>query len=188
MELQRQLYKNLPLKCSVLLVDLLVVKKIGGCLNILDQQKLNDLVYIKYNRALRRWYDCRDTIDPVILDETSVVDPNEWLAGIFDDEEEDALVHDGDDLTWGDVARATGVNEPLYNLRKTQDPCANKGGNEKGSSFTSKSKGKGKMQLIDEEEFNFDEKSEEEKDAEAYKACGIDESDYDDDNFGINIF
>ncbi|KAL6554980.1 hypothetical protein OROGR_006238 [Orobanche gracilis] len=153
----------------------------------LEQQKLNDLVYIKYNRALRRRYDCRDTIDPIILDETSVVDPNEWLAGIFDDEEGDALVHDGDDLTWGDVARAAGVHEPLYNLRKTQDSCANKGGNEKGSSSTSKSKGKGKMQLIDEEEFNFDEESEEEKDAETYKACDIDESDSDDDDFGINI-
>ncbi|KAL6559734.1 hypothetical protein OROGR_004851 [Orobanche gracilis] len=155
--------------------------------NRLEQQKLNDLVYIKYNRALRRRYDCRDTIDPIILDETSVVDPNEWLAGIFDDEEGDALVHDGDDLTWGDVARAAGVHEPLYNLRKTQDSCANKGGNEKGSSSASKSKGKGKMQLIDEEEFNFDEESEEEKDAETYKACDVDESDSDDDDFGINI-
>ncbi|KAL6513274.1 hypothetical protein OROGR_020760 [Orobanche gracilis] len=155
--------------------------------NRLEQQKLNDLVYIKYNRALRRRYDCRDTIDPIILDETSVVDPNEWLAEIFDDEEGDALVHDGDDLTWGDVARAAGVHESLYNLRKTQDSCANKGGNEKGSSSASKSKGKGKMQLIDEEEFNFDEESEEEKDAETYKACDVNESDSDDDDFGINI-
>ncbi|KAL6582972.1 hypothetical protein OROMI_005050 [Orobanche minor] len=155
--------------------------------NRLEQQKLNDLVYIKYNRALRRRYDCRDTIDPIILDETSVVDPNEWLAGIFDDEEGDALVHDGDDLTWGDVARASGVNEPLYNLRKTQDSSANKGGNGKGSSSTSKFKGKRKMQLIDEGDFDFDEESEEEKDAEAYKACDIDESDSDDDDFGINI-
>ncbi|KAL6552146.1 hypothetical protein OROGR_008300 [Orobanche gracilis] len=190
MELQRQLYKNLPLKCSVLLVALLVVKEIGACLNIFIRKKesdWSDLVYIKYNRALRHRYDCRDTIDPIILDETSVVDPNEWLAGIFDDEEGDALVHDEDDLTWSDVARAAGVHEPLYNLRKTQDSCANKGGNEKGSSSTSKSKGKGKMQLIDEEEFNFDEESEEEKDAETYKACDIDESDYDDDDFGINI-
>ncbi|KAL6514877.1 hypothetical protein OROGR_020456 [Orobanche gracilis] len=114
---QRQLYKKLPLKCSILLVALLVLHSKKR--NRLEQQKLNDLVYIKYNRALRRRYDCRDTIDPIILDETSVVDPNEWLVGIFDEEEGDALVHDGDDLTWGDVARATGVNEPLYNLRKT---------------------------------------------------------------------
>ncbi|KAL6513362.1 hypothetical protein OROGR_020848 [Orobanche gracilis] len=159
---QRQLYKKLSLKCSILLVALLVLHSKKR--NRLEQQKLNDLVYIKYNRALRRRYDCRDTIDPIILDETSVVDPNEWLVGIFDEEEGDALVHDGDDLTWGDVVRATG-----------------------GSSSTSKSKGKGKMQLIDEEEFNFDEESEEEKDAETYKACDIDESDSDDDDFGINI-
>ncbi|KAJ9552580.1 hypothetical protein OSB04_016625 [Centaurea solstitialis] len=31
--------------------------------NRLEQQKLNDLVYIKYNRALRRRHDVRDTID-----------------------------------------------------------------------------------------------------------------------------
>ncbi|KAL6499844.1 hypothetical protein OROGR_027754 [Orobanche gracilis] len=72
-----------------------------------------------------------------------------------------APVRDGDDLTWGDVARASGVNEPLYNLRKSQDSRANKGENGKGS--TSKSKGKGKMQLIDEGDFHFDEENEEEK-------------------------
>ncbi|KAL6517473.1 hypothetical protein OROMI_033174 [Orobanche minor] len=116
-----------------------------------------------------------------------VVDPNEWLAGIFEDEEGDVLVHDGDDLTWVDVARASGVNEPLYNLIKTHDSCANKGGNGKGSSSTSKSKGKGKMQLIDEGDFGSDEESEEEKDAEVYKACDIKESDSNDDDFGINI-
>ncbi|KAL6504533.1 hypothetical protein OROGR_026456 [Orobanche gracilis] len=42
MELQRQLYKNLPLKCSVLLVALLVVKEIGACLNIFIRKKETD--------------------------------------------------------------------------------------------------------------------------------------------------
>ncbi|XP_076936260.1 uncharacterized protein LOC143603320 [Bidens hawaiensis] len=32
----------------------------------LDQQKLSDLVYIKYNRALKRRYDMRDTIYPIL--------------------------------------------------------------------------------------------------------------------------
>ncbi|KAL6575884.1 hypothetical protein OROHE_000355 [Orobanche hederae] len=34
MELQRQHYKNSPLKCLVLLVALLGVKEIGACLNM----------------------------------------------------------------------------------------------------------------------------------------------------------
>ncbi|RVW60189.1 hypothetical protein CK203_088214 [Vitis vinifera] len=49
--------------------------------NRLDHQHLNDLVYIKYNRALKRRYD------------------------------EDDFVFDDDNLTWGDVAKATGVEE-----------------------------------------------------------------------------
>ncbi|XP_075500617.1 uncharacterized protein LOC142539215 [Primulina tabacum] len=47
--------------------------------NRLEQKKLNDLVYIKYNRALRRRYDMRDTIDPISL--ADIDDSNEWLMG-----------------------------------------------------------------------------------------------------------
>ncbi|CAI9303558.1 unnamed protein product [Lactuca saligna] len=62
--------------------------------NRLEQQKLNDLVYIKYNRALRRRYNMRDTIDPIILDDANVIDPTEWLMG-GEEEEEDAPVFEG---------------------------------------------------------------------------------------------
>ncbi|XP_076933536.1 uncharacterized protein LOC143599474 [Bidens hawaiensis] len=43
----------------------------------LDQQKLSDLVYMKYNRALKRRCDMRDTIDPIILDDGNLEDPHE---------------------------------------------------------------------------------------------------------------
>ncbi|XP_075511905.1 uncharacterized protein LOC142547472 [Primulina tabacum] len=43
--------------------------------NRLEQKKLNDLVYIKYNRALRRRYDMRDRIDPISL--ADIDDSNE---------------------------------------------------------------------------------------------------------------
>ena len=72
--------------------------------NRLEDQSLNDLVYIKYNRALKKRYNERDTIDPIILKE--IDESNEWLIGIMDDEDshdhvdaQDDLVFDDDDLT-----------------------------------------------------------------------------------------
>ncbi|XP_042460407.1 uncharacterized protein LOC122043910 [Zingiber officinale] len=35
--------------------------------NRLAQQHLNDLVFVKYNRVLKLWYDARDKIDPISL-------------------------------------------------------------------------------------------------------------------------
>ncbi|KAK3219644.1 hypothetical protein Dsin_013614 [Dipteronia sinensis] len=35
--------------------------------NRLTQKRLNDLVFVKYNRALKRQYNLRDTIDPLTL-------------------------------------------------------------------------------------------------------------------------
>ena len=71
--------------------------------NRLDHQRLNDLMYIKYNQALKRRYDERDTIAPISLKE--IGDSNEWLIGRMDDEDshdhvdaQDDLVFDDDDL------------------------------------------------------------------------------------------
>ena len=77
----------------------------------MDHQRLNDLVYIKYNRTLMKRYTERHTIDPIILKD--IDDSNEWLMGRMEDEgaAEDDLVFEGDDLTWGDVARASGTEE-----------------------------------------------------------------------------
>lgn len=87
--------------------------------NRLAQQRLNDLVFVKYNRALRRRYDARDRIDPISL--TDIDDSNEWLMGRMEAdteaEQEEELVFDDEFLTWGTVARATGVEEESSRTR-----------------------------------------------------------------------
>ncbi|XP_015160014.1 uncharacterized protein [Solanum tuberosum] len=82
--------------------------------NRLALSRLNDLVYIKYNRTLKRRYDARDLIDPIRLD--NIDDSNEWLVGCPEDQV-DELVYEDDDLTWGSVATAIGVDESIYHLR-----------------------------------------------------------------------
>ena len=95
----------------------------------MDHQRLNDLVYIKYNRTLMKRYTERHTIDPIILKD--IDDSNEWLMGRMEDEgaAEDDLVFEGDDLTWGDVARASGAEELRVYTRvkatKTPTPTPN---------------------------------------------------------------
>ena len=83
--------------------------------NRLDHQHLNDSVYIKYNRALKRRYNERNTIDPISLKD--IDDSNEWLIGRMKYKyshggAQDDFVFDDDNLTWGEVARATGADEP----------------------------------------------------------------------------
>ncbi|WJX29351.1 hypothetical protein P8452_18003 [Trifolium repens] len=84
--------------------------------NRLEHQKLQDLVFIKYNQTLKERYDSNDVIDPVIMDDD--IDGNEWLLG--DEVEAQAqsdLVFDGDDLSWLDVDLASGAAEPTINTR-----------------------------------------------------------------------
>ncbi|KAL0301316.1 UNVERIFIED_CONTAM: hypothetical protein Sradi_6408400 [Sesamum radiatum] len=85
--------------------------------NRLEQKRLNDLVYIKYNRVLRRRYNARDIIDLIALDD--IDKSNEWLFGRLnhsdgDDDKENARLYEDDDLTWGDVS---GVDEDAYAFR-----------------------------------------------------------------------
>ncbi|XP_028096366.1 uncharacterized protein LOC114296273 [Camellia sinensis] len=79
--------------------------------NRFAQKRLNDLVFVKYNRALRRRYNSRDTIDPIAL--TDIDESNEWLVGRMEKE----LVFEDDTLTWDDVARAAGVEESRPRLQ-----------------------------------------------------------------------
>ncbi|XP_031739008.1 uncharacterized protein LOC116402801 [Cucumis sativus] len=91
--------------------------------NRLAQSRLNDLVFIKYNRALKRRYNLRDIVDPISLKD--IDDSNEWLIGRLDDdsEEDDELVFNDDSLTWGDVSRAVGAKEPsFYSRASTSRP------------------------------------------------------------------
>ena len=91
--------------------------------NRLDQLRLNDLVFVKYNRALKRRYQMRDTINPIIL--THIDESNEWLTGKLDEEndkDDETVFPDdvGDGLTWSNVAAAAGVGEPSYQFRIKQ--------------------------------------------------------------------
>ncbi|KAL0012283.1 hypothetical protein SO802_007391 [Lithocarpus litseifolius] len=93
--------------------------------NRLAQSRMNDLVYIKYNRALKRRYNLRDTIDPISLKD--IDDSNEWLIGRVEEDEveefaEDDLVFNDDILTWSSVARASGVEEERFNFRSRMGP------------------------------------------------------------------
>lgn len=122
---------------------------------------MNDLVFVKYNRALKRRYDARDHIDPISL--TSIDESNEWVVGGMDDEE-DELVFEGEDLTWGVAARAIGVDEPAYDTRaKGKQPITSAPKQvEKGKSLKGRGKGKSvggsssAFRLRDEEEIEFD--------------------------------
>ncbi|XP_019077642.1 uncharacterized protein LOC109123148 [Vitis vinifera] len=88
--------------------------------NRLDHQRLNDLVYIKYNQALKRRYNECNTIGPISLKD--IDDSNEWLIGRMEDKDshggaQDDFVFDDDNLTWGDVARATRAEEVGFDTR-----------------------------------------------------------------------
>ncbi|KAL2227846.1 UNVERIFIED_CONTAM: hypothetical protein Sindi_2143300 [Sesamum indicum] len=106
----------------------------------------------------------------LLLDEMD--DRNEWLSGslTFDSDEENATVFENDDLTWGDVARAAGVDEDAYSLQSqsTIEPGdTSNASSPKASKKSSSSKYSGRrLNLIDkkeeEEEENFDVSNEEE--------------------------
>ncbi|KAH0722285.1 hypothetical protein KY289_005329 [Solanum tuberosum] len=83
--------------------------------NRLELTRLNDLVFIKYNRTLARRYNARNTIDPILLD--SIDEANEWLTGAPQDHQ-DEEVYEGESLTYGDVSMASGVEENIYSFRR----------------------------------------------------------------------
>ncbi|RWR84728.1 hypothetical protein CKAN_01355300 [Cinnamomum micranthum f. kanehirae] len=126
--------------------------------NRLDQKRLNDLVFVRYNRALKRRYDMRDILDPISL--KNIDESNEWLLGRIDREldEDDEFVFDDDILTWGDVATASGVGESSQRTRATSTSRARATPRVTRSSSV--------LQLVDEEE------SEEtdEEDVDGYKS------------------
>ncbi|XP_042410079.1 probable plastid-lipid-associated protein 3, chloroplastic [Zingiber officinale] len=97
LELQKFAIKVLSLTCSASgyecnwsVFEQIHIKK----RNMLAQQRLNDLVFVKYNHALKLRYDARDKIDLISL--IDIDDSNEWLMGRMDgesDNEEDELHH-----------------------------------------------------------------------------------------------
>nr|KYP32656.1 hypothetical protein KK1_046594 [Cajanus cajan] len=123
-----------------------------------EHQKLQDLVFIKYNQALQEHFKCWDVIDPIVLND--VDDNNEWmLGGDLDDDGdiEDGLVFD-DVLTSTDVAEATWASEPLqYTRRQTQVNKATI-----IASTSRKEKGKKVMEVIEKDLDDDDHEVEEE--------------------------
>ncbi|XP_042433028.1 uncharacterized protein LOC122019640 [Zingiber officinale] len=130
--------------------------------NRLAQQSLNDLVFEKYNRALKLRYDARDKIDLIYL--TDINDSNEWLMDKMDgesDNEEDELVFEGDDLTCDVVAKASGDEEPAYCTRgkniasMTSSSHARPTQVEKGNTSSSMRHSSLRLRDEDEEEIEF---------------------------------
>ncbi|KAL8515891.1 hypothetical protein ACS0TY_014550 [Phlomoides rotata] len=102
--------------------------------NRLLQQRLNDLVFVKYNRSLKRRYESRDRVDPISL--LDIDESNEWLGDKSEGEDED-FVYEDDNLTWNVVGDALGVDEPAYPTRGIKPSSV-------GSSSTRQPKDKGK--------------------------------------------
>ncbi|XP_057418082.1 uncharacterized protein LOC130712267 [Lotus japonicus] len=86
----------------------------------LEHQKLQDLVYIKYNQALAHRFDCRDVIDPILLDD--IDGSNEWLMGQMRDgediEAEDDLPFEDHILNEENVGNVADVSEPIIYTRR----------------------------------------------------------------------
>ncbi|XP_058784907.1 uncharacterized protein LOC131659787 [Vicia villosa] len=78
----------------------------------LEHQKLQDLVFVKYNQALLERFNSNDLIDPILLN--NIDECYEWLQqnedknGILEDD----LVLGEEGLTWEVVGNAIGANEP----------------------------------------------------------------------------
>lgn len=142
--------------------------------NRLTQKRLNDLVYVRYNRALRRRYKLHDTINPISMSE--IDDSNEWLIGRMneddDDEREDEdNVWEDDTLTWSMVAKASGVNQPTHHTRsRNSTKCSGK-----GKAKASSSQSRNISNFINDEEPDFDETPDTEDEEE--EDIGDDKSD-----------
>ncbi|XP_059639566.1 uncharacterized protein LOC132281935 [Cornus florida] len=135
--------------------------------NRLAQTTLNDLVFTKYNRALRRRYNMRDTLDPILLDD--IDESNEWLTGRMDDSDaEHDLVYEGDSLTWGDVANFAGIGEASRPQRSTRSKSSS------SSRLPTKGAGSSSVRLVDEDENDSDEI---EEDPENYESFSDDQND-----------
>ncbi|KAL9663402.1 hypothetical protein QQ045_018788 [Rhodiola kirilowii] len=104
--------------------------------NRLSQERLNDLVFVKYNMALIRRHNLKDRVDPILLNE--IDESNEWLIGRMEGEKDDDLVFDNYPLTWAMVDKASEASEPYYFSRSKAKQA--------------KDKGKGPMIEVEEEE------------------------------------
>ncbi|XP_059627291.1 uncharacterized protein LOC132270103 [Cornus florida] len=135
--------------------------------NRLAQTTLNDLVFIKNNRALRHRYNMRDILDPILLDD--IDESNKWLTGRMDDSNaEHDLVYEDDSLTWGDVANFAGIGEASRPQRSTRLKSSS------SSRLPTKGAGSSSVRLVDEDE---DDSDEIEEDPDNYESFSDDQND-----------
>lgn len=117
-------------------------------------------MFVKYNRALRRRYELRDKIDPILLND--IDESNEWLVGSFDGEgdnnENDYVFSEADGLTYKDVANASGAEEPYYPTRRSSRASE---GSSKVQGKHASSGSSSKKRLIDEVIYEDDDEEEE---------------------------
>ncbi|WOL07425.1 hypothetical protein Cni_G16166 [Canna indica] len=134
--------------------------------NRLEHKRLHDLVFVKYNQALKQRYNVRDEIDPISLND--IDECNEWLVGeMEDDNTNDAgneLVFEDDTLNWETIYRASGAGElrtyTRQQARKRKEPSSG------ATSTTSKTSIKGKEIVVNEDELEFEDLEELEKEEE----------------------
>ncbi|OIS98439.1 hypothetical protein A4A49_61002, partial [Nicotiana attenuata] len=120
--------------------------------NQLTLKRLHNLVFIKYNRALRHRYNHHNLIDPILLD--NIDEAKEWLTRVLENCEDEEAFEGDSNFTWGDVADASGVGENPYGLKgNTSSSSSNR--KEKSVATTSRS-----LSLIDEDEKKDDEQYE----------------------------
>ncbi|XP_019451757.1 PREDICTED: uncharacterized protein LOC109353851 [Lupinus angustifolius] len=120
--------------------------------NKLHIKRMHDLVYVKYNQALKRRYNIKDEVYPISLND--IDECNEWLVGEMDSDDDEGgnerVFEDDDDLQWDVVYRASGIGEPRMSTRrqKIKNPILirsrGKAKKAKGGSSSSK-KGKEKI-------------------------------------------
>ncbi|KAE8715827.1 hypothetical protein F3Y22_tig00110160pilonHSYRG00705 [Hibiscus syriacus] len=126
--------------------------------NRLAQSRLNDMVFVKFNRALERRAKSKET-DPILLQD--IDESNEWLMiRMEDDEDDDEAMFVGEDLTWSDVANASGAYESSYLTRasKVMNDGAGPSRNDKGKSPAHNpiSSRQSRRCLVDEDEMEED--------------------------------
>ncbi|XP_070023764.1 uncharacterized protein [Nicotiana sylvestris] len=137
--------------------------------NRLTLKRLHNLVFIKYNRALRRRYNHRNIIDPILLD--NIDEANEWLTRVPKNCEDEEVFEGDSDFIWGDVAVGSGVGEDPCGLRR-YTPSSSSIRKGKSVATTIRS-----LSLIDEDESDHEEEGEEEDDEQYEDNRGIQDFD-----------
>lgn len=134
-----------------------------------EYQKLQDMVFIKYNQALKEHFDNRDVIDPILLNDIDY--SNEWMVGEMCGDREATKEQLGDGiLTWGVVGNVVGAGEPTTLQAKLKKEVTSRPSSSKARNI-----------IEDEEEEEADDLESEEYEDEVFKSSSS-ESNHDEEN------